>query len=52
MARCKNVEGSPPRGDGVDGGDSPPRLIEVAREKRKLISMKKHTRKDREIEEA
>jgi hypothetical protein len=36
----------------VTGGDSPPRLTEVARGKRKLISTKKHTRKDREAEEA
>jgi hypothetical protein len=46
MARCKNVGGSPP------GGDSPPHIIEVARGKRKLISTKKRTRKDREAEEA
>jgi GTPase involved in cell partitioning and DNA repair len=52
MARCKNVRGSPPGGDRGDGGNSPPRLIEVAQGKRKLISMKKRTRKDRETEEA
>jgi hypothetical protein len=52
MARCKNVRGSPPRGDGGDGGVSPSHLTEVARGKRKLISMKKRTRKDREAEEA
>jgi hypothetical protein len=52
MARCKNVGGSPLGGDGGDVGDSPPRITEVARGKRKLISTKKHTRKDREAEEA
>jgi hypothetical protein len=52
MARCKNFGGSPPRGDGGDEGDSPPHLTEVARGKRKLMSTKKRTRKDREAEEA
>jgi hypothetical protein len=52
MARCKNVGGSPPGGDEGDGGDSPPRLIEVARGKSKLISRKKRTREDREADEA
>jgi hypothetical protein len=49
MARCKNVRGSLPGGD---GGDSPPRIIEVARGKRKLISRKKRIRKEKEAEEA
>jgi hypothetical protein len=52
MARCKNVRGSPPRGDGGDRGDSPPCITEVARGKRKLVSRKKRTRKEREVEEA
>jgi hypothetical protein len=52
MARYKNVRGSPPGGDGGDEGDSPPQLTEVARGKRKLISTKKRTRKDREAEKA
>jgi hypothetical protein len=49
MARCKNVGGSPPGGD---GGDSPPRITEVSRGKRKVISTKKRTRKDREAKVA
>jgi hypothetical protein len=48
MARCKNVGGSPLGGDEGDRGDSPPRIIEVARGKRKLISRKKRTRKERD----
>jgi hypothetical protein len=52
MPRCKNAGGSPPRGDGGDGSDSPPRITEVARGKRKLISRKKRTREEREAEEA
>jgi hypothetical protein len=39
MARCKNVGGSP-----SDGDDSPPRLTEVARGKRKKTSTKKRKR--------
>jgi hypothetical protein len=52
MPRCKNIGGSPPRGDGGDGDDSTLRITEVAREKRKLISRKKRTREEREAEEA
>jgi hypothetical protein len=55
MARCKNVRGSssgPTGGDEGDGGGSPPRLTEVARGKRKLLSRKKRTREEQDAEEA
>jgi hypothetical protein len=55
MARCKNIGGSssaPPRDDGGDRDDSPPRITEVARGKRKILTRKKRTREEREAEEA
>jgi hypothetical protein len=39
MVRCKNVGGGP-----SDGDESPPRLTEVARDKRKKIATKKRKR--------
>jgi hypothetical protein len=54
MARCKNVRGSssaPPRDDEGDKGDSPPRIIEVARGKRKILTRNKRSREEREAEE-
>jgi hypothetical protein len=54
MARCKNVRGSssaPPGDDGGDRGDSPPRITEVARGKRKILTRKKRSREEREAEE-
>jgi hypothetical protein len=39
MVRCKNVGGAP-----SDGDESPPRLIEVARGKRKKIATNKRKR--------
>jgi hypothetical protein len=47
MARCKNVGGAP-----SDGDDSPPRLTEVARGKRKKTSTKKRKRLLTEVEVA
>lgn len=59
MARCKNIGGGPggsssgpPRGDGGDRGDSPPRITEVAHGKRKLLTRKKRSREEREAAEA
>jgi hypothetical protein len=51
MARCKNVGVSssvPPGDDGGDKGDSPPRITEVTRGKRKVVSRKKCTKEERE----
>jgi hypothetical protein len=39
MVRCKNAGGAP-----SDGDESPPRLTEVARDKRKKTSVKKRKR--------
>jgi hypothetical protein len=47
MAHCKNVGGAP-----SDGDESPPRLIEVARGKRKKTSTKKRKRQLTEAEVA
>jgi hypothetical protein len=47
MARCKNVGGAP-----SDEDESPPRLIEVARGKRKKTSSKKRKRPLTEAEVA
>jgi hypothetical protein len=45
MVRCKNAGGGP-----SDGDESPPRLIEVARGKRKKIATKKRKRTPTEAE--
>jgi hypothetical protein len=45
MVRCKNAGGAP-----SDGDESPPRLIEVARGKRKKIAAKKRERTITEAE--
>jgi hypothetical protein len=45
MVRCKNAGGAP-----SDGDKSPPRLIEVARSKRKKIATKKRKRTPTEVE--
>jgi hypothetical protein len=47
MARCKNIGGAPSDGDG-----SPPRLIEVARGKRKKVITKKRKRTEEEVAQA
>jgi hypothetical protein len=52
MARCKNVGGAPSDSIGGNGDKSPPRLIEVARDKRKKISTKKRKRQLTEVEVA
>jgi hypothetical protein len=45
MVRCKNTGGGP-----SDGDESPPRVIEVARGKRKKIAVKKRKRTPTEAE--
>jgi hypothetical protein len=45
MVRCKNAGGAP-----SDGDESPPRLTEVARGKRKKIATKKRKRTPTEAE--
>jgi hypothetical protein len=45
MVRCKNAGGAP-----SDGDESPPRLTEVARGKRKKIATKKRKRTPTEVE--
>jgi hypothetical protein len=51
MAHCKNVGGGLSGGD-RDGDESPPRLTEVARGKRKKTSTKKRKRQPIEAEVA
>jgi hypothetical protein len=45
MVRCKNVGGGPSNGD-----ESPPRVTEVARGKRKKLAVKKRKRTPTEAE--